>query len=482
MIPIPRNTLADFNDLLKRRKVPPILRADYRKWLRYFLDYRAKYPLAESKADQVRMFADKLRSKNQSPAQAEQAADAISLFFASEQGNKDIPSSAVPLPSCTSQCQGEKQTEVKRSADLKSASPINALAMVYEPLGGFQFVPPGRSGKQYDEWRCLRKTESPAWDAVIEKLAAEIKVRHYSRKTLKAYADWSRKFQNCLKDKVPSELSPQDVKAYLTYLAVNCNVSSSRQNQAFNALLFLYRHVLNKDFGTHKDIPRAKTSNYIPTVLCRKEIDSVLVHLRHPFKLVAQLQYGCGLRISEGCMLRVKDFNFDTGLLTVRGKGNKVRTVPLPKTLLPELHAQLERVIKLHDEDLAAGFSGVFLDDQLEKKYPRAAKELIWQWFLPQDSLTCVVQTQESRRYHAHASRVQEAFGEAVRKAKLTKRVTSHTFRHSYATHLLQAGYDLRTIQMLLGHADIRTTMIYLHCLPPKPGKEVKSPLDFVLK
>ncbi len=257
------------------------------------------------------------------------------------------------------------------------------------------------------------------------------------------------------------------------------DVSSSHQNLAFNSLLFLYRHILKKDFGDHKDVPRAKTSNYIPAVLSRKEIDSVLVHLRHPFRLVAQLQYGCGLRISEGCQLRVKDFDFDTGLLRVRGKGDKVRTVPLPKTLLTELHAQLEHVKKLHEEDLTAGFSGVFLDDQLEKKYPRAAKEFVWQWFFPQESLTFIAQTKESRCYHVHDSRMQEAFGEAVRKAKLTKRVTSHTFRHSYATAMLQAGYDLRTIQTLLGHADVRTTMIYLHCLPPKPGKEVKSPLDF---
>lgn len=477
MKPIPLNILVGFNDLLKQRNVPPPFLADYRKWLLYFLDFRAKYTIPDTPADQVRLFADKLRSKNQTAGQVEQAADAISLFFASCPGSKIGPSLVTGGAPATAL--SGRQFEGKGYAERSSASAKPVPQMVCEPPGGFQFAPPVRGGRRYDEWRCLRKTESPAWDTVIEKLAAQIKVRHYSRKTLKHYADWGRKFQNYLKDKDPGELSSQDVKDYLTYLAVNCNVSSSHQNLAFNALLFLYRHVLNKDFGTHKDIPRAKTSNYIPAVLSRKEIDSVLVHLRQPFKLVAQLQYGCGLRISEGCMLRVKDFNFDTGLLTVRGKGKKVRTVPLPKMLLPELQAQLENVKKLHDEDLAAGFSGVFLDDQLEKKYPRAAKELIWQWFLPQESLTFVVQTKESRRYHVHDSRMQEAFGEAVREAKLTKRVTSHTFRHSYATAMLQAGYDLRTIQTLLGHADIRTTMIYLHCLPPKPGKEVKSPLDF---
>jgi len=153
--------------------------------------------------------------------------------------------------------------------------------------------------------------------------------------------------------------------------------------------------------------------------------------------------------------------------------------VPLPKMLLPELHAQLESVKQLHEEDLAAGFSGVFLDGQLEKRYPRAAKELIWQWFIPQESLTFVAQTKESRRYHVHDSRVQEVFGEAVRKARLTKRVTSHTFRHSYVKHLLHANYDIRTIQTLLGHSVVRTTMIYTHGVPSKTIKENKSPLDF---
>jgi len=175
----------------------------------------------------------------------------------------------------------------------------------------------------------------------------------------------------------------------------------------------------------------------------------------------------------------VKDFNFDAGVLTVKGKGNKSRTVPIPKKIVPELTAQLELVRELHDKDITEGYAGVFLDDQLEKKYPKAAKEFIWQWFFPQQSLTFVAETNENRRFHLHERDVQEALYEAVRRAKLTKRVTSHTFRHSFATHLLQANYDIRTIQTLLGHSDVRTTMIYTHCVPSKTIKEVKSPLDF---
>ncbi len=471
MQPIPQDVLAQFDAILEQRNIPAASRSDYRKWLRYFLDFRSKYPLPDSRTDQVRMFAEKLRSKNQTAHQLKQAADAVSLFFASQKGSKSIS-----LPAVTRTAPGS----LRRSSPRTVATPVSTRAntMVCEPPAP-PFPPRLRGGKQYDEWRCLRKTTSPKWDGTISKLADEIKVRHYSRKTLKHYADWCRKFQSFLKNKPPEGLSAQDVKEYLTHLAVKEKVSSSHQNLAFNALLFLFRHILRKDFGDHRDVPRAKKSNYIPTVLSRQEIGAVLAHLAHPYKLVAQLQYGCGLRISEACRLRVKDFNFDSGLLTVRGKGEKVRTVPLPQRIIPDILAQIDVVKKLHDEDLAAGYAGVFLDDQLEKKYPRAAKELVWQWFLPQESLTIVAEAKQRRRYHLHDSHVQDALYQAVRKAKLTKRVTSHTFRHSYATHLLQAGYDIRTIQKLLGHGDVRTTMIYTHCLPSRTEKEVKSPLDF---
>ncbi|MEK6697808.1 MAG: integron integrase [Nitrospirota bacterium] len=305
-------------------------------------------------------------------------------------------------------------------------------------------------------------------------------MRGQINRTLKAYADWCRKFQINLKNKPPDALSTTDVKSYLTHLAVTCKVSASTQNQAFNALLFLYRHILKKDFGDHKDVPRAKRSSYIPVVLTRIEVDAVLRHLTQPYDLVVKLLYGCGLRLFECLKLRVQNFNFDEGVLTIMdGKGKKARTVPIPRSIMQELLAQLERVKEAHNEDLKTGYTGVLLDDQLDKKYRNAAKDFIWQWFFPQQNLAFISETRELRRFHLSDKDVQAPLYEAVRKAKLTKRVTSHTFRHSFATHLLQANYDIRTIQTLLGHADVRTTMIYTHCVLSKTIKELASPLDF---
>jgi len=252
------------------------------------------------------------------------------------------------------------------------------------------------------------------------------------------------------------------VKAYLTYLAVTCKVSASTQNQAFNALLFVFRHILKKDFGNHKDVPRAKRSSYIPVVLTRPEVDAVLRNLAQPYDMVVKLLYGCGLRLFECLKLRVQNFNFDEGVLTVMdGKGKKARTVPIPQSIMQELLAQFERIKEAHDEDLKTGYAGVLLEDQLDKKYRNAAKDFIWQWFFPQQNLTFIQETKELRRFHLSDKDVQGPLYNAVKKARLTKRVTSHTFRHSFATHLLQANYDIRTIQEMLGHADVRTTMIY---------------------
>jgi integron integrase len=480
---IPSDILELYDAALKKRAVPASRHADYRKWLRYYLDFRGKYPLPNSKSEHVRLFIQKLREKKQTTEQQKQAAHALSLYFEMLRKTNDKTLSAkintekklTATSPLSPFIKGESSSKISETAAVQLSTSRPRDNSDIERVS----LPSHSAGNRFNEWRCLKKSASPDWDNIIGNLAAEIKTRHYSRKTLKTYADWSRKFQSYLRNKPPDALTAADVKAYLTYLAVNCKVAASTQNQAFNALLFLFRHILKKDFGDHKDIPRAKKSKYIPVVLSRKEIDAVLKHLRHPYTLVVKLLYGCGLRLFECVKLQVKNFNFDAGILTLHGKGSKDRAVPIPQTIMPELTAQFEAIKKLHDEDIAAGCAGVFLEDQLERKYPRAAKDFVWQWFFPQQSLTFVAETKERRRYHLHEKHVQEALYEAVRRAKLTKRITSHTFRHSFATHLLQANYDIRTIQELLGHSDVRTTMIYTHCVPSRTVKEAKSPLDF---
>jgi integron integrase len=468
MLAVPASVLTRFEAILEKRAVAPIQRAAYKKWLRYFLDFCTKYSVPKNRSDQVRLFIDKLREKRQTPFQQNQAAHAVSLYF--EMQSKPRPPVADFRTGATTSFIPEPHQVRDRSSYFTRSIPPKATTSV-EPA-------------QRQPWRRWEdgyavKSDSPEWDAAIAELAAEIKMRHYSRKTLKTYAHWSRQFQRFLKNRPPKSLSPKDVKEYLTYLAVHNRVAASTQNQAFNALLFLFRHALKQDFGDLKDVPRAKKSKTIPIVLSRKEIESILKYLPYPYHLVVKLLYGCGLRLFECLQLRVKDFNFEAGILTIHGKGKKDRTVPLPETIVPELTSQLEVVKNIHDQDLAAGYTGVFLDDLLEKKFPSAAKDFIWQWFFPQKSLTRVSAAPELRRYHLHETHVQDALYEAVRRAKLTKRVTSHTFRHSFATHLLQANYDIRTIQELLGHSDVRTTMIYTHCIPSRTVKEAKSPLDF---
>lgn len=271
-----------------------------------------------------------------------------------------------------------------------------------------------------------------------------------------------------------------DVKAFLTFLAVKRKVSATTQNQAFNSLLFFYRHVLRKEFGKVDGVVRAKRKPYIPVVLSREEIDAVLAHMESPYDLVVKLLYGCGLRLFECLGLRVQCMNFDAGILTVHdGKGQKDRTVPLPQTILPDLRKNLEFLKALHQWDLERGYAGVFLVNALEQKYRNAAKEFIWQWFFPAKHLTLETKTGEYRRYHLHETNVQKAIKQAVSAAQICKRASAHTFRHSFASHLLQRNYDIRTIQELLGHSDVRTTMIYTHTVKSVALKEALSPLDF---
>ena len=318
------------------------------------------------------------------------------------------------------------------------------------------------------------------WNSAFNDLNNLIKIKHYSRKTLSAYTTWLKKFQGFSRNKDIHALTPSDVKEFLEYLAVKRNVSASTQNQAFNALLFFYRHIIKIDFGDQKGNLRAKRKQYIPVVLSREEVDLIIDHLSYPYDLVVKLLYGCGLRLFECLNLRVNNFNYDADILTVHdGKGKKDRTVTLPESIVPELKEHLERVKQLHQDDLSCNYAGAFMFDMIEKKYKNCAKELIWQWYFPAKHLTTVPDTRELKRYHLHETRIQVALRQAVKESQICKRVTAHTFRHSFATHLLQANYDIRTIQELLGHSNVRTTMIYTHCIKSTTVKEAKSPLDF---
>ena len=368
MQPVPSDILTQFEAVLKKGTVPYSSHKEYKKWLRYYLDFCGKYPLPDSNSERVKLFIDKLRQKKQTPKKQEQAAHAVSLFFEVQRKLADeTPATRLNTETTvkatspsTPFIKGESSNNLPRAEDELLQTTSSFIAEPQQP-------------KYAAKAEYAEKSVSPEWDTVIANLADEIKTRHYSRKTLKTYALWARQYQRFLRHKPPSGLSSTDVKEYLTYLAVECHVAASTQNQAFNALLFLFRHVLKKDFCDMRDVPRAKKSKYIPVVLSMREIEAVWEHLYYPYNLVVKLLYGCGLRLFECLQLRVQSFNLDEGILTIHGNGKKDRTVPFPQTIIPELTAQLEIVKKLHDADLAAGYTGVFLDDQLEKKYPSAA-------------------------------------------------------------------------------------------------------------
>src|SRR3990172_1563494 len=418
------------------------------------------------------LFIKKLQDKNQSQFQQQQAAQAISLFYEVAQANVKETKEIVL-----------KKEPIAKEEDFSS----RIIQQKTTPITDHSKRVVCKSSNVPQQTAASRETEDSfnnasfqKWKAAYADLYAEIKMRHYSRKTFKAYNVWIKKFHYFVKNKDPQLLTPTDVKEFLSSLAVEHNVSASTQNQAFNALLFFYRHIIKKDFGEHKDIVRAKQKPYIPVVLSRQEIDAVIGNLVYPFDLVVKLLYGYGLRLFKCLNLRINNFNFDNRILTVHdGKGQKDRTVPLPESIIPELNEHLGNLKKIYKNDSDAKFDRAFLFYSLEKKYKNCAKEFIWQWFFPAVKLTIVPETNEKKRYHLHESHVQRAIKLAVRKAEMYKRVSAHTFRHSFATHLLQANYDIRTIQELLGHSDVNTTMIYTHTVKSISTKEVKSPLDF---
>jgi integron integrase len=314
---------------------------------------------------------------------------------------------------------------------------------------------------------------------LIDRLRHSIRLRHFSLRTEKAYVDWVRRYIRHHRLRHPAEMGAAEIEAFLTHLAAEEKVSASTQNQAFSALLFLYRHVLGKDLGDINAL-RAKRPVHRPLVLTRPQVSALLTALESAPKLVATLLYGSGLRLLEALRLRVHDVELQHGRLLIREpKGRRDRPAILPSTAMIPLQNQIERVRALHQRDLEAGVGWVFLPNALARKYPGAPRQLGWQYLFPASRVSTDPRSGRKGRHHLHQSAISKPLKAAVRRLGLDGRTSAHTLRHSFATHLLESGTDIRTVQELLGHRSLTTTMIYTHVLN-RPGLGVISPVDLL--
>jgi len=313
---------------------------------------------------------------------------------------------------------------------------------------------------------------------LMDQVRDAIRSRHYSLRTEETYVHWIRRFIFFHNRRHPAEMGEAEVTAFLNYLAVEQHVAASTQNQALAALLFLYKNVIKRDLSWIDGVVRAKRPIRLPVVLTKDEVRSVLGAMQGTNKLVAWLIYGTGMRLREALCLRVQDVDFAYGRITVRsGKGAKDRVTVLPGRLVEPLKRHLERVKRQHDRDLALGLGSVYLPHALARKYPNAEREWKWQYVFPSGRISVDPQSGIRRRHHIDEGNLSRALRQAARKVGLEKRISAHVLRHSFATHLLENGYDIRTIQELLGHSDVKTTMIYTHVLN-RGGRGVVSPLD----
>jgi len=314
---------------------------------------------------------------------------------------------------------------------------------------------------------------------LLDQVRNSLRQRNYSYRTEQAYVSWIKRFILFHNKRHPDEMGAKEIEEYLTYLAVDQKVAPATQSQALNSILYLYKQILKRDVGAIQAL-RPRTSKHLPTVLTPEEASKILTLLNGQIQLMAKLLYGSGLRVSEVLRLRVKDIEFGQSQILVRdSKGNKDRVTMLPQSLREPLKKHISKVKILYEADQKNNVNGVELPYALEKKYPSAGKEWAWQWVFPSDNLSKDPRTGIVRRHHRYGSSLRKRIKAAAKKAGVQKPVTPHTFRHSFATHLLENNYDIRTVQELLGHKSVKTTMIYTHVLN-KGASAVQSPLDIV--
>jgi integron integrase len=316
---------------------------------------------------------------------------------------------------------------------------------------------------------------------LLDLVRDKIRFKHYSISTEKTYVFWIKHYIFFHHKQHPIDLGKKEMEEFLTFLATDKKVSPTTQNQAFSALLFLYREVLGVDISTwNVQALRAQQRKHIPVVLTKEEVSSVILHMKGIYQLMVKLMYGCGLRMSEVQNIRIKDIDFGFDKVYIwDSKSLKDRTLPLPLKIKDELKIQVEKVKELHQKDLEDGYGSVYIPYALERKYKNAKYETKWQYVFPMDKISTDPRSGEQRRHHILDATLSRNIKKAVGKSNIDKRVTSHIFRHSYATHLLQAGIDLRSIQELLGHKSVETTMIYTHVVAEMNKSKVISPLDF---
>lgn len=416
----------------------------------------------DSSTEKVIAFLRSMRDAQKPAWQRLQAARAIELYCRAvlKQPTSDLAPIIEKLTKLSRQ-------EARKKTATQTAGPTPAPNAVADPES---LLDDGEIG-------LVDPTELP----VIQEMRKLLRVRHYSRRTEMAYIGWVKRFLDFVQPQSASESSEFEVREFLSDLAIQGNVAASTQNQACSALLFLFQQVLK-----HKieflEAERAKRPERIPVVLTIEEIEQVFRFLGGRDLLFGRLLYGAGLRHYEGLRLRVKDVDFSTRQITVRdGKGAKDRVTVLPEIAMPDLQRQIEATKLLHEQDLAAGGGRVWLPFALAKKYPSAETEFLWQYVFPATRISTDPHTGAMRRHHQHESVFTQALRNAVKRAGVLKKVTPHTLRHSFATHLLQQGADIRTVQELLGHADVATTMVYTHVLN-RPGLAVVSPADRLLR